>query len=419
LCGGGFLEMMCCRSVSGAHVVKRDDSEPPVFDDETSKSDASPVPDQNATVIDQALGHEVAIRLRELRQEMASRSSDPDKTTFSQQPTFDDDDEHPTMWEAKAGRLGSAIPVTTQDEPEHTERALIPIIEPPKPEPPIEYTRKEPIPMELFFETSSDPVSVPMSARPPQPAKLRGRSAGPPLVLPVVEPAAEPAEQTMLDVAAQVGLAPEVEKKPSLDEDTFDEVAEAVKEAARDVPEPQKEEAPKLPLPTPIPEIDLLPFVEEEQAKAKRSPREGAHSQDIRRYAASADVTARLIPIILGVFVIVSTLYGMVAIIQSMATKTDEHVELRFLATLNGTPSEMITRQGAKMTRIYIETTPPELIVLHNRAILGKTPITVDLPIELSEEIGVELSSPYYETWISQVKRESDEYRIRAELTKK
>ncbi len=217
----------------------------------------------------------------------------------------------------------------------------------------------------------------------------------------------------MLDVAAAMGMAPEGVRAPETarvsEEDTFDEEKE--------------QQQPRLALPAAEPdlELDLSPFVEEERSKVRRSPREGMGGGEIGRIANAAATTSKLIPVSLGVFVIVATMYVMISLFHSTVQTREEHVELRFLATLNGKPTQVVTQEGAKSARIYIETVPSDLLVIHNREILGKTPLTIDLPIALGDEIGVELSGPYYETWVSQVRREptSDEYRIHAELTKK
>src|SRR5688572_9720091 len=159
-------------------MVKRDERGPR-FDDGTSKNEIGGPEGDNATLVDEALGQEVAIKLRELRKEMAKQSSaKAEKPTFTEEdfPRLYSEDDAPTMWEVNSGpsimeleqqtieapayaegTLGSAIPVVLSDDAEHTQRSEIPIIEPIKP-PPLEeraeYTRKEPIPMELFFETS-------------------------------------------------------------------------------------------------------------------------------------------------------------------------------------------------------------------------------------------------------------------------
>src|SRR5262245_1593344 len=128
--------MMCCPSLPRARVamVKK------------SKSDSGG-PEEGATLIDEALGQEVAVKLRELRQEMAKKK-DLDADDFSKLSSEQDD--APTMWDvgggpsiveldqetveqaaysASEGRLGSAVPVVI-DEPEHTERSELPLIEP-------------------------------------------------------------------------------------------------------------------------------------------------------------------------------------------------------------------------------------------------------------------------------------------------
>jgi hypothetical protein len=376
--------------------------------------------DDHATVIDEALGDELASKLREIRKEMA------EKTAFvSSPPTFDDED--PRTVPELGGRLGSVIPVHNPDEVDNTERSELPKLRrvsmaPPSVEPARgEHTRKEPIPMDLFFEREL-PKPLPKSARPPAPNFVRAKSVQEKTPKPAqekkkhaIEEPTESAEQTMLDVAAAVGVAPVASKSlPPPEEDTFDDV--------KDKPEASTD-APKLSLPSPEqPQLDLTPFVEGEQAKQiARAPREGMGTDDIRIYAATAETSSKIIPIVLAAFVVVATLYAMIGLFHSTADRHEEHVELRFLATLNGKQTQLVTRDGAKLVRIQIETVPPEILILHNREILGKTPLTVDLPIELGEVIGVELSSPYYQTWINEVRQDptGEEYRIHAELTKK
>lgn len=456
-----------------------------VFDDRTQLSleEATEPPDgpeapDHATVIDEALGEQVAGRLRALRHHLTRRPRDEDaeKTAFVEAPHFDDDDDEddsadqPTAFETQlmpavtgVPRLGEetpdddfelppvAAPVPpTSDNPdrtavdlsfeqveallkpqrsyaepllrdgsdatledsdqyggreayEYTVRAEIPLEEPELPSPidrdaNVEYTRKEPIPYELFFEGGEPSVeNVPPSVRPPPPRIGKSKRAPEP---------ERSTPDTLLDVAAQAGVAPE----PADDADT-NEAEAAV------------EEKPKLPLPEEDPQnvgLGLEALLEEDREVRKR-PREKVGTEDIRRLAAVSSATAKVIPLVMGIFVVVATLIIGLKLFRASGPPKTQHVELRFLTTHRGKQTQVFTSEGAPTARVSIETTPADVLVVHNRQILGKTPITVDLPIDLGKEIGVELSGPYYETWISQVPRDAttEEYRIKAELIAK
>lgn len=439
-------------------------------EDTTDPPDAPDAPD-HATVIDEALDERVAGRLRTLRREMELRSrraeEDAEKTAFAEAPCFDDDDS-PGTSETRPMRIADELPLGGEKTPgddfemgpatepvppddhnaeetavdlsseqvdallkpqrsyvespmedrsadtleeegfgrlqadAYTVRAAAPLEEPELP-PPIdreanaEYTRKEPIPYELFFGSAGPEVEdVPPSVRPPPPRIRKSKPA---------ESSDDSFPDTMLNVAAFAGVAPEPAPLGEPDE-----------EVAADQPEP------KVPLPDEGDEdvgLEIEALLDAEPPRP--APRDGVGTEDLRRLADVSSATAKVIPMVLAVFVVVATLVIAINLFQASSPPTSRHVELRFLATHRGKQTQVLTSEDAPTARINIETIPPDILVVHSRQILGKTPITVDLPINLGEEIGVELSGPYYETWVSQIHRDgaTDEYKIKAELIAK
>jgi hypothetical protein len=248
----------------------------------------------------------------------------------------------------------------------------------------VEYTRKEPIPMDLFFDGGGPTAEdFPESARPAsRAAKSQARDAP------------QGRQETLLDAAAQIGVAPE----PRLES----------------LPHEAPTDEPSLEDPFPEPKnLDLDPFLEERPAQRK-APSAGVAALDIHRLAEGAATTAKIIPVILGLFVVLATLMISISLFRTQTPKT-EHVELRFLEAVGEVPT---TTEGG--VRVMIETLPPDLLVVHDRQILGKTPLTIDLPIAVGNSVGVELKGPYYEDWIGHVQKSpAGELEIRAELIRK
>ena len=219
----------------------------------------------------------------------------------------------------------------------------------------------------------------------------------------------------MLDLAAQLGMAPEakVEAKPSIS---------------------SSDERPKLKSTMEIPsspndEIDLLPFLEDGASKPKSAkkpvpiikqeirPAEGPSADAINRLVTRTDAAARAIPIVLAAFVILSTITALALLFGSKDTK-QAHVEMRFVSLAG--PTKSAARSSDTTTRIAVDTIPEGVFVLYGRDVLGKTPIVVEMPLDLDERIGVELRSPYFERWIGEVGRDpTGEYRVFVELEKK
>ena len=94
-----------------------------------------------------------------------------------------------------------------------------------------------------------------------------------------------------------------------------------------------------------------------------------------------------------------------------------EHVELRFMAIGD---SREVTKASSVGTPVIIETEPPGLLVMFDRKVLGKTPFQAELPLELEDSVVVELTSPYFDRYLGEVKRgPAGDYTIRVDLKRR
>lgn len=262
----------------------------------------------------------------------------------------------------------------------------------------LERTQRARVPYDLKAE-----LTLPPSANRPKPR--------PSPVDPVVAPAPDrpapkprastPADaraRTSLDIAAALGMAPEP----------------APAEPKVSTPSPKLE--PELRVPEKGGERKLDLGLEAPASKrGERGPREGLRSDQLAGLAESTSRISRLIPIALGLLVLLATIAVSLQLLPSR--ERQEHVELRFLAI--GGAGEITARTSVE-TRLTIETTPPGLLVLFDRQVLGKTPFTAEVPVDFGEGVALELSSPYFERYLGEVRPDpSGAYRIQVDLTRR
>ncbi len=259
-------------------------------------------------------------------------------------------------------------------------------------------TRLAPVPYELLMEP----------ALPPPAEKPKGVITRHPPLPPLDEPPPvlrlppSAAEQTMIDLAAALGMAPA--PPPPRAAPAPPAVAE------RERPEP-------LPLPldeAPPPRAAETPRREKERATRARASA-GAH--DLQRMVLSASTAAKVIPLILGAFVVLATVVISANLLRSQGKREQAFVELRFMS-LRG--AGMGSSPSKDTTRISLETRPEGVLVLHEREILGKTPLLVDLPVKLEDRVGVELSGPHFERAVTEVTRTpGGEYHLSVDLVRR
>ncbi len=138
---------------------------------------------------------------------------------------------------------------------------------------------------------------------------------------------------------------------------------------------------------------------------------------ELQRVVATTESVSRLIPVVLLLFLVIAT--GIVAalLLNSGPPGAQEHVELRFV-TKTGEPVRASATTDS--TRISLTTDPPGLLVLHERDVLGKTPLILDLPVRLENPAAIELNSPYFERWATTVSADpSGSYRVQARLVRR
>lgn len=364
---------------------------------------------ENATVIDGDLAQQVEAELRSLRLEH-TLEDDPrlQSVMLAERPAILPDNAAELTVRAEAPLFLQAITALAEAEtnPPDADRergteGSGEVEAPPRTQANGEPTRVAPVPYELLME----PVKPEMEARPrfeitrhpPLPPLAEPRSMVPALPL-------SPAERTMIDLAAALGIAPE---KPP--------------------PEPVPERLPASAiLADPLPrELDDLVKVPRPKAQdpanrspkaAPKAPNDKMDANRLQELVTASDSLARIIPVALAIFVVLATVITS-AIMLGGRTPKQQHVELRFLSSSRNAPA---FSPSDASTRVIVETTPPGLLVVMNREILGKTPVEVDLPLRFEPRVGVELSGPYFERWVGEVTRGPDgEYRIVVDLKRK
>jgi hypothetical protein len=163
---------------------------------------------------------------------------------------------------------------------------------------------------------------------------------------------------------------------------------------------------------------DVLREVAEEKKGKKKivgAYREGAQAEDLQRVAATSDSLARIIPVLLMMFLVLGAIAVSVRMFRGGEGHNQTHVELRILPI--GKSAGLVLRPSEQLTRLNIDTVPPGLLVLYKGEVLGRTPFSVDLPIELLGPAAAEVSSPYYEPWIGEwVPEAKGEFKILATL---
>ena len=230
---------------------------------------------------------------------------------------------------------------------------------------------------------------------------------------------------TVLDVAAQLGLAPE--KLRELGMAGVAGPATGAATGAGPVPKAIEMPAALTPLAEQgakvgemlADEVEALSGhpVFKNQAALRKLHRKETMLEHLPRWLFITEGAAKIIPILLATFVIFATIGALVMVFSGLKGHDTEHVTLRFLAAqpADNAPIDRF----APTPMITIETEPPGLLVVLDRKILGATPLTFELPVH-SARVGVELTSPYFETFISEaVKNDAGEMRVRARLVRK
>ena len=216
-----------------------------------------------------------------------------------------------------------------------------------------------------------------------------------------VRPVKVKREVTHIDLASALGVGP---APPTVD-----------LPRAESSPAPTRPNDPLLPsasLPKVLSELRTPP-AEKRSAPMFRPTDVG----ELRRIVATTESASRIIPVLLAVFLAIAS--AVVAMqLLSGGPRTQEHIELRFLTKRGRTMATVTSAEDP--SRIAIVTDPPGLLVLHGRDILGKTPLSLDLPIKLAKTVGVELSGPYFERWVGEVSPDaSGVYQVRVELKRR
>lgn len=320
-----------------------------------------------------------------------------EQTPFLDETPYPDDTPVPDLEHDATVRPGDDAPPTLNERPNDN----------------VERTMKAPIPYDLFHEGALPEVSK----KPPTITRRRvsaaERAPSPP------RPPRRSGSETMLDLAAQLGMAPTPPSKPEPDPEPSEPFSEPrIVKATMEIP------------PAPNDEIDLLPFLDGASAdsgksakkpvpvvKQKARPAEGPDANEIHRLVAHTDAAARAIPVALAAFVIIGTVTAL-AMLFTSKERRQVHVEMRFVSLAGPLTSPM--HASKTPTRINIDTVPEGVFILLGQDILGKTPIAVDLPYRLDERVAVELKSPYFERWVGEVARDpTGEYRVFVELKRK
>ncbi|MCK6551806.1 PEGA domain-containing protein, partial [Myxococcota bacterium] len=218
-------------------------------------------------------------------------------------------------------------------------------------------------------------------------------------------------EMTVLDLGAQLGLAPEK--------------ADVVEGSSRGVqiPAPARTKAEQAALRMPLPEqgakvAELLEEqAEKERERALLTPlqRSETINQHLPGWLRATEGAAKLIPILIAVGVALATIAIVVTLFSRSGTGGTDHVTLRFLPVQSAGPEN----PSLAPPQVTITTEPAGVLVVLDRKILGPTPLSFELPMK-AEKVGVELTSPYFETWIGEVAREpTGEMRIEAKLKRR
>jgi hypothetical protein len=226
---------------------------------------------------------------------------------------------------------------------------------------------------------------------------------------PVVEHRAE--EMTVLDVAAALGLSPEKVREET---GALPRSASGPKPVPKIIDAPLAEQAEKI-REMVNKEEPLAEHPAFRQLKARRLQRGETVFDHLPRWLNVTESAAKLIPVLLGGFLLFMTI-GVLVMVFARGGHDTEHVSLRFLPAPG--PEEAID-QYAPAPMITLETEPEGILVVLDHKILGATPLTFEMPLRTAK-VGVELSSPYFETYIAQTEKSvAGEFRVRARLIRK
>ncbi len=300
---------------------------------------------------------------------------------------------HPTIPEAPAlpPMSSDTLPVNGASIMDEADLRAFRMLTAPEP------TRRAQVPKDLLEETRPEAQlvepSLPESAR-NAPQSARPRS----LAMPS---GSAQAEDTDYDLAALLGIPPdELESRASVQNVHVEEPLpllpmEALLEAPLEVPTKARQ--------TP---------------KKKKPPSERFGASQLRRLVEVTETTSKIIPIIIASFVLLATILISVALLSRHRDARQQHVEIRFLS-MKG-PNHPAAVEGTERSTLRLETVPPGVLVLLDRRLLGKTPLEVELPFLLDDPVGIELSGPYYELWVTETHRGEDGlYQVLATLRKK
>jgi hypothetical protein len=235
-------------------------------------------------------------------------------------------------------------------------------------------------------------------------------------------------EVTDLDLAAKLGLAPQLAKPPPGKADDAKDTDPPPMEpsrsgpGARMVPVPTKGSTSDLPrgLPVALDSSKMVKQITDDLTRQKRAKQAMAlargerSTDDIPRFVQMAETSSKIIPVMIAAFVVFAITMTFVAFFSGSGVTATQHIELRFLPIKDVEPNPYEVPPT-----ITIETEPPGILVILDRRIIGATPITFESP-QRGEQIGIELESPYFERWIGEAKRSpTGEMKFVAKLIKK
>ncbi|MBK6687110.1 MAG: hypothetical protein IPG45_21760 [Deltaproteobacteria bacterium] len=167
----------------------------------------------------------------------------------------------------------------------------------------------------------------------------------------------------------------------------------------------------------------VLPPEEPKKKKKERAtkvsaPREGLSNDELASAVVTGDAMARAIPLVLMAFTVLAAIAVSIKLFSKDTGPNQTHVQLRFLPM--GKQDGPLVKPSMKPSRFEFDTVPPGLLVLYENEVLGRTPFSADLQIELSPSVAAEISSPYYEAWVGELQKGTmGEYKIFALLKPK
>lgn len=196
-------------------------------------------------------------------------------------------------------------------------------------------------------------------------------------------------ERTLLDLAAQLGMAPEPAPSPP--------------------PPTRARPSGADPAVGPLPPLRMT---------RARPPALDASAPGVK--IIEGEGLAGLIPIGIAAFVLITAFcVGAWALGWPRGRGTPTHAVIRILPSAEEGAPPAARRPGTNAPLLTVETDPEGVLIVLNGKLIGPTPVTFESPIE-SGPLTVELASPYFETWVDKASPEVGVgYRIHAKLARK